>query len=100
MDLNNFPLSAEFLNGLGVVGISVFVLLLVIFGKGLALQREVKDRDARIAKQDETIAWQRATIGEKDRQISELIGGTRISATALQKVSQAAEQIAAGGEGA
>lgn len=84
-----FPLSTEFLNGLGVVGISVLIVMLLIFGKGLALMREVKQRD-------ETIAWQRMTIETKDEQISNLIGGTQISATALQKVSQAAEQIASG----
>lgn len=93
-----FPLSTEFLNGLGVVGISVLVMLLVVFGKGLALQREVKDRDATILKQDSTIEWQRLSMDEKDRQIADLIGGTRVTTQSLQKVSQAAEQLA-GGDG-
>lgn len=91
-----FPLSTEFLNGLGVVGISVLVMLLVVFGKGLALQREVKDRDATIEKQDATIEWQRASMDEKDSQIADLIGGTRITTQSLAKVSRAAEQIANG----
>jgi hypothetical protein len=51
-------LTLDFLNGLGVVGICVLVLLLIIFGKGLALMREVKARD-------ETIVWQRDTIDEQ-----------------------------------
>lgn len=84
-----FPLSTDFLNGLGVVGISVLILMLLIFGKGLALSREVKQRD-------ETIAWQRGTIDEQARQITALSGGAAVSATALHKVSEAAESIASG----
>lgn len=84
-------ITADFLNGIGVVGLCVLILLLLVFGKGLALSREVKNRD-------ETIIWQRETIAEKDIQITALIGGTTVSATALQKVSQAAEKIAAGDE--
>lgn len=93
MDL---PLSSEFLNSLGVVGICVFILLLLIFGKGLTLNSRVKDRDAIIEKQDATIEWQRAALDAKDDIISDLTGGARVSATALQKIGQAAEQIAGG----
>ena len=92
----DFPLSTEFLNGLGVVGISVLILLLVIFGKGLTLNSRVKDRDKIIEKQDATIEWQRLTI---ERLTEQVAGGTRaaeVSASALQKVGQAAEQIAGG----
>lgn len=92
----DFPLSTEFLNGLGVVGVCVLILLLVIFGKGLTLNSRVTDRDEIIANQNETIDWQRKTIEAKDQMILDLIGGARISATALQKVGQAAEQIAGG----
>lgn len=83
-------LNTDFLNGLGVVGICVLVLLLLIFGKGLALTREVKDRD-------KTIAWQRLSMDEKDKQIALLLGGTQVSVEALHKVSTAAERIAGGG---
>lgn len=92
----DFPLSTEFLNGVGVVGVCVLILLLLIFGKGLTLNSRVTDRDQIIEKQDLTIEWQRQTIEAKDAMIADLIGGTQISATALQKVSQAAEQIAGG----
>lgn len=83
-------LTVEFLNGLGTVGLSVLVAFSLIFGKGLATQRELRERD-------KTIEWQRLTIEEKDDQIRELIGGTRVAATALDKVSDAAMSV--GGEG-
>lgn len=82
-----FPLSTEFLNGLGVVGICVLVLLLVIFGKGLTLNSRVKDRDEIIAKQDVTIEWLQKSSEAKDQMIADLIGGARVSATALQKAT-------------
>lgn len=91
-------LTKDFLNGLGTVGISVLVLLLVVFGKGLDLSRVVKDKDKIIAKQDETIEWQRQSMDEKDATIAELLGGARVTAQSLAKVSKAAERIA-GGEG-
>lgn len=89
-------LTADFLNGLGVVGVCVLVFLLIIFGKGLALQREVKDRDITIARQNDTIEWQRQSMDAKDEQISDLINGTRVTTESLRKVSQAAEQMAGG----
>jgi cell division protein FtsL len=79
-------LSADFLNGVGTVGLCVLIVFSLIFGKGLALQRELKHRDA-------TIDWQRLTIEEQADQIRDLIRGTSVAAGALEKVSQAAEQI-------
>lgn len=88
MDFN--WLTSDFLNGLGTVGIAVLVMLLLIFGKGLALMREVKDRD-------KTIEWQRLTIDELNAQNRELLTGNYVAANALDKVSNAAVQQA--GEG-
>lgn len=94
--MEGFPLSTEFLNGLGVVGLSVLVLLLVIFGKGLTLQSRVKDRDDIIARQDETIEWLRQANSNKDAQIFDLTQAVQVSAMGFQKVGIAAEQIAGG----
>lgn len=95
------------LSDIGVVGLVVLIFLMIVFGKGLALMREVKERDntinilrtVEIPNRDETIEWQRKALDEKDRHIADLIGGTRVSTESLRKVSQAAEQIASGGDG-
>lgn len=76
-------LTPDFLNGLGTVGLCVLILASLIMGKGLALQREVKNRD-------QTIVWQRSTILELSEQIKELIIGTGVAAGALDKVANAA----------
>lgn len=82
-------ITLDFLNGLGTVGTWTFIGSCLIFGKGLALQREVKQRD-------ETILWQRNTIEEKDAQIRDLIIGTRITSEAFHKVGEAAVIVAGG----
>lgn len=84
-------ITRDFLDGLGVVGICVLVMLMLAFGKGLALQREVKDRD-------KTIEYQRLTIDNLTASVAALTGAAQVSARSLQKVSQAAEEIV-GGEG-
>lgn len=76
-------LTVEFLNGLGVVGTWTLIGAALITGKGLALTREIRERD-------KTIEWQRLTIEEKDSQLRELILGNRVAAQALHKVSEAA----------
>lgn len=81
----------DFLNGLGTVGTWTFIGSCLIFGKGLALQREVKQRD-------ETILWQRNTIEEKDAQIRDFLIATRVSSEAFHKVGEAAVIVAGGGE--
>lgn len=93
----DFPLSTEFLNGLGVVGLCILVLLLVIFEKGLTLQSRVKDRDLIIARQDSTIEWQRVSLEKKDTQIDDLTEAVKVAATGFQKVGRAAEKIAGDG---
>lgn len=50
-------LSPDLLNGIGTVGVVVAVGFMLITGKGLATQRELKFRD-------ETIQYQRARIEE------------------------------------
>lgn len=84
-------ITIDFLNGLGTVGTWTFIGTCLIFGKGLALQREVKQRD-------ETIVWQRHTIEEKDAQIHDLIMGTRVATDAFKKVGEAAVIVASGEE--
>lgn len=91
MDLSDI-LTLNFLNGLGTVGTWAFIGTCLIFGKGLALQREVTQRD-------QTIEWQRVTIEEKDAQIRDLIMGTRVSVDAFKKVGEAVAIVAEGGEG-
>lgn len=84
-------ITLDFLNGLGTVGTWTFIGSCLIFGKGLALQREVKQRD-------ETILWQRNAIEEKDAQIRDFLIATRVASEAFNKVGEAAV-IVAGGEG-
>lgn len=82
-------ITLEFLNGLGTVGTWTLIGTCLIFGKGLALMREVKQRD-------ETILWQRQTIEEQNTQIRDLITGTKVATDAFEKVSQAAVIVAEG----
>lgn len=82
-------LTLGFLNGLGTVGTWTLLGILLITDKGLALKREVTQRDS-------TIQWQRQTIEELNSQKMELILGTRVSAIALDKVAEAA--VTVGGE--
>lgn len=88
----------DFLNGLGVVGLSVLVMLMVTFGKGLALQREVRDRDQTIVQKNQTIEWLQQSNDAKDRIIADLANGTRVTTESLRKVSVAAERLAGGEE--
>lgn len=78
-----------FLDGLGTVGTWALLGLALIFDKGLALKREVTQRD-------KTIAFLQESNKEKDATILELTIGTRVAAKALDKVSEAA---VSGGEG-
>lgn len=101
-----FPLTTQFLNGVGVVGETILILLLIVFDKGITLKSRVTDRDkiierqdVVIVRQDETIDWQRDSMIEKDRQIADLTRAAQMSAAGFQKVGVAAEQIASGGEG-
>lgn len=78
-----------FLDGLGTVGTWGLLGLALIFDKGLALKREVTQRD-------KTIDFLQQSNKEKDATILELTIGTRVAAKALDKVSEAA---VSGGEG-
>lgn len=90
-------MTPSFFDGLGTVGTWTLVIVSVITGRGgLALLREVKDRDKTIEAQNQTIEWQRKTIEEKDDRIKDLTWAARISAGALDKVTDAA--VAAGGD--
>lgn len=93
MDL---PITVEFLDGLGIVSVCVLVLLAVIYNKGLTLNSRVTDRDHIIAKQDETIEWQRQSMDAKDQTIADLTRAVHMAGMGFQKVGQAAEQIAGG----
>lgn len=92
----DFPVTVEFLDGLGVVSLCVLVLLAVIYNKGLTLNSRVKDRDEIIAKQDITIEWQRQSLDNKDEQIADLTRAVQMAGMGFQKVGQAAEQMAGG----
>lgn len=76
-------LTVEFLNGLGTVGIATGVAVCLIFGKGLATQRELRQRD-------ETIAWLRETNSELMQQNRDLVMGTKVATDAFEKISTAA----------
>lgn len=83
-------LTPAFLDGLGTVGVSVLVVVSLVTGKGLATQRELRQRD-------ETIAWLRQTNTELMTQNADLLMGTKVATDAFAKVSRAAENLAAGG---
>lgn len=72
-----------FLDGLGTVGTWGLLGLCLVFDKGLALKREVTQRD-------KTIDFLQQSNREKDAQIFELTASTRVTATALEKVTDAA----------
>lgn len=76
-------LTVEFLNGLGTVGMATGVALCLVFGKGLATQRELRQRD-------ETIAWLRETNAELMQQNRDLVIGTKVATDAFDKISSAA----------
>lgn len=76
-------LTVEFLNGLGTVGIATGVAVCLIFGKGLATQRELRQRD-------ETIAWLRETNAELMVQNRDLVIGAKVATDAFDKISNAA----------
>lgn len=76
-------LTVEFLNGLGTVGIATGVAIALVFGKGLATQRELRQRD-------ETIAWLRETNAELMAQNRDLVLGTRVATDAFEKIGSAA----------
>lgn len=76
-------ITAELLNSLGTVGICVAIMISLVMGKGLATQRELRQRD-------ETIKWLRETNAELMAQNRELVIGTRVATDAFEKVSQAA----------
>lgn len=76
-------LTAEFLNNLGTVGVCITVAVALVMGKGLATQRELRQRD-------ETIAWLRETNSELMAQNKELVIGTKVATDAFEKVSRAA----------
>lgn len=76
-------LNPAFLDGLGTVGTWTLVGVALITGKGIALTREVKNRDL-------TIAWQRETILELSGTIKDLTAGNAVAARALDKVANAA----------
>lgn len=76
-------LTFQFLDGLGTVGTWTVVGACLIFGKGLATQRELRQRD-------ETIAWLRETNAELMIQNRDLVIGTKVATDAFDKVSQAA----------
>lgn len=76
-------LTPAFLDGLGTVGLSVLIVGSLVTGKGLATQRELRQRD-------ETIAWLRQTNAELMTQNADLLMGTKVATDALDKVTRAA----------
>lgn len=76
-------LTAELLNNLGTVGLCVAIVLSLVTGKGLATQRELRQRD-------ETIRWLRETNAELMQQNRDLVVGTKVATDAFEKVSRAA----------
>lgn len=82
-------LTLSFLDGLGTVGTWGLLGLCLILDKGLALKREVTQRD-------KTIAFLQQSNMEKDATIFELTVSSKVAATALDKVTDAA--VSAGGE--
>lgn len=76
-------LTAELLDNLGTVGLCAAVMVSLIMGKGLATQRELRQRD-------ETIAWLRETNAELMAQNKDLVLGTKVATDAFEKVSRAA----------
>lgn len=79
----------NFLDGLGTVGTWALLGLSLIFDKGLALKREVTQRD-------KTIDFLQQSNKEKDATIFELTVSSKVAAGALEKVSDHA--VAVGGE--
>lgn len=77
-----------FLDGLGTVGTWGLLGLALIFDKGLALKREVTQRD-------KTIEFLQQSNKEKDATILELTTTGRVAVKAFDKVAEAA----VGGEG-
>lgn len=96
--MDNIPLSPAFWNGVGVVGVVVFVFLLLVFDRGITLKSRVTDRDKIIASKDVTIERLQDSGDTKDQIIANLTGAVQVSAQGFQKVGQYAEQVA-GGEG-
>lgn len=78
-------LTAQLLDNLGTIGLGLAVVVSLITGKGLATQRELRQRD-------ETIRWLRETNSELMAQNKDLLLGTRVATDAFEKVSRAAVQ--------
>lgn len=75
--------TAELLNNLGTVGLCLLIVGSLVTGRGLATQRELRQRD-------ETIVWLRQTNAELMAQNHDLVIGTKVATDAFEKVSRAA----------
>lgn len=79
-------ITPSILDGIGTVGTWTLIVLLLVFDKGLALKSSVTFRDKIIERQ-----WQ--IIDEKDAQLNGFKTATQISAGALEKISNAADDL-------